>query len=63
MDKKSARLRRSRKARFSAKRLNKTRASVHRTNQHIYIQAISPEGAVLASASTLDKALKSKVKV
>ncbi len=37
-----------------------TRLSVHRTPRHIYAQIISsPEGAILASASTLDKSLRS----
>jgi ribosomal protein L18 len=36
------------------------RLSVHRTPQHIYAQIISPAGdRVLASASTLDKDLRS----
>ncbi|RUA23162.1 50S ribosomal protein L18 [Billgrantia gudaonensis] len=33
-------------------------ACVNRTPRHIYAQIISPDGAVLASASTLDKALR-----
>ena len=36
------------------------RLSVHRTPQHIYAQVIGPDGdKVLASASTLDKDLRS----
>jgi large subunit ribosomal protein L18 len=36
------------------------RLSVHRTPRHIYAQIISPEGShVLASASTLDRDLRS----
>lgn len=62
MDKKSSRLRRAARARHSAKRLNKTRASVFRSNKHIYIQAISAEGNVLTSASTLEKELRTKIK-
>lgn len=62
MDKKAARIRRAQRARHSARRLNKIRASVHRTIKHIYIQAIGTDGNVLASASTLDKELRSKVK-
>lgn len=62
IDKKLARVRRAKRTRYSAKRLSKIRASVHRTLQHIYVQAISPEGKVLASASTLDKELRSSVK-
>lgn len=62
MDKKSARIRRAQRTRHSAKRLEKHRALVFRSNKHIYVQAISPEGKVLASASTLDKDLRSKLK-
>jgi large subunit ribosomal protein L18 len=37
-----------------------TRLTVHRTPRHIYAQIIAPEGnSVLASASTLDKDLRS----
>jgi large subunit ribosomal protein L18 len=37
-----------------------TRLTVHRTPRHIYAQVIAPEGnSVLASASTLDKDLRS----
>lgn len=40
--------------------LGANRLSVHRTSQHIYAQIIAPEGdKVLASASTLDKSLRS----
>ncbi len=36
-----------------------TRLSVHRTPRHIYAQIISsPEGSILASASTLDKSFR-----
>jgi large subunit ribosomal protein L18 len=39
--------------------LRVNRLSVHRTSQHIYAQIIGPEGdKVLASASTLDEALR-----
>ena len=40
--------------------LSKPRLSVHRTSRHIYAQVIGAEGnTVLASASTLDKDLRS----
>ncbi|EAW30064.1 ribosomal protein L18 [marine gamma proteobacterium HTCC2143] len=40
--------------------LGANRLSVHRTPQHIYAQVIGPDGdKVLASASTLDKDLRS----
>jgi large subunit ribosomal protein L18 len=58
--KKESRLRRARRARFKIRELGVNRLSVHRTPRHIYAQVISPEGdRVLASASTLDKDLRS----
>ncbi len=59
--KKESRLRRARRARFKIRELGVNRLSVHRTPRHIYAQVISPEGdRVLASASTLDKDLRSE---
>jgi len=59
-DKKTSRLRRARRARAKMRELGANRLSVHRTPQHIYAQVIGPEGdKVLASASTLDKDLRS----
>lgn len=59
-DKKTSRLRRARRARAKMRELGANRLSVHRTSQHIYAQIIGPEGdKVLASASTLDKDLRS----
>ena len=58
--KKDSRIRRSKKTRFKLKALGETRLTVHRTPRHIYAQVISAEGnKVLASASTLDKDLRS----
>jgi len=57
MNKRKAQLKRAVKTRAHIKRLRMDRLSVHRTSQHIYAQVISPEGKVLASASTLDKSL------
>lgn len=60
MDKKSARLKRARRGRAKMRELNAVRLSVYRTPKHIYAQIIAPEGdRVLASASTLDKDLRS----
>ncbi len=60
MDKKSARLRRARRSRAKMRDLRAVRLSVNRTPRHIYAQIISPEGdKVLATASTLDKSLRS----
>lgn len=57
--KKQARLRRARRGRAHMRRLGAHRLCVHRTSQHTYAQVISPDGArVLASASTLDSALR-----
>jgi len=59
-DKKLSRLRRARRARAKIRELNATRLSIHRTPRHIYAQIIAQDGAsVLASASTLDKSLRS----
>ena len=60
MDKKSARLKRARRGRAKMRELQAVRLSVYRTPKHIYAQIIAPEGnEVLASASTLDKDLRS----
>lgn len=59
-DKKLSRLRRARRARAKIRELGATRLSIHRTPRHIYAQVIAGDGAkVLASASTLDKDLRS----
>lgn len=59
-DKKTARIRRARRSRVKMRELGANRLSVHRTSQHIYAQVLSPAGdKVLASASTLDKDLRS----
>ena len=60
MDKKAARLKRARRGRAKMRELQAVRLSVYRTPRHIYAQIIAPEGdKVLASASTLDKDLRS----
>jgi large subunit ribosomal protein L18 len=59
-DKKQTRLRRARRARAKIRELGVTRLTIHRSPRHIYAQLISGDGArVLASASTLDKELRS----
>lgn len=59
-EKSSARLRRARRGRAKMRELGMTRLSIHRTPRHIYAQVISADGGqVLASASTLDKDLRS----
>lgn len=63
MNKKSQRLRRAKRGRMKTMELEAVRLCVHRTPRHIYAQIISPNGAnVLASASTLDKQFKGKLK-
>ena len=59
-DKKLSRLRRARRARAKIRELGATRLAIHRTPRHIYAQVIAGDGSkVLASASTLDKDLRS----
>ena len=63
MDKKSSRIRRSRRARAKIKELCVPRLSVHRTPRHIYAQVIAANGSeVLASVSTVQADVKSGVK-
>lgn len=60
-DKKTSRLRRALRARSKMKELGASRLSVYRSSQHIYAQIIGPDGdKILASASTLDKDLRSE---
>lgn len=59
MNKNIARLRRAQSTRLHIAELGANRLSVHRTNTHIYATVYSADGAsVLASASTLDAAVK-----
>ena len=59
MDKKQSRLRRAKRGRAQMRSKEMHRLSVHRTPRHIYAQIIAPgESNVVASASTLDKALR-----
>lgn len=59
MDKKTSRIRRSKRARSKMRELQATRLCVHRTPRHIYAQIITPEGdKILASASTVEKGLR-----
>jgi len=61
-DKKSSRLRRARRSRAKIRELKLARLCVNRTPRHIYAQIIDGDGAkVLASASTVEKDLKSGV--
>lgn len=59
-EKKLSRLRRARRARAKIRELGTNRLTIHRTPRHIYAQVIADDGSkVLASASTLDKDLRS----
>jgi large subunit ribosomal protein L18 len=63
MDKKTARLRRGLRTRYKIRELGTARLCIHRTPRHIYAQVIDPTGArVLASASTLEAALRTELK-
>ncbi len=63
MDKKMKRLRRARRARAKIRELEVNRLTIFRTPRHMYAQVIAPNSSeVLASASTLDKAVKKEVK-
>ena len=62
MDKRKKQLRRARRTRAKIKELGMIRLCVHRSLNHIYAQLISPDGNVLAAASTLEKELRSRLK-
>ena len=60
MDKKISRTRRASKTRVRIHRQGAARLTVHRTNLHIYAQVVDATGGkVLASASTLEKDVRS----
>ena len=62
MDKKTNRLRRSRRARAKIRELASYRLSVHRTPRHMYAQVLAPNGSeVLASASTVEAEIKKEL--
>jgi len=63
IDKNPARLRRARQTRLKIREIGAVRLTVHRTNGHIYAQITSPSGdKVLASASSMEKDLRAKLK-
>jgi len=63
IDKNSSRLRRARQTRLKIREIGAVRLTVHRTNVHIYAQITSPAGdKVLASASSIEKDLRAKLK-
>ena len=62
-EKNLARLRRARQTRLKIAEIGAVRLTVYRTNAHIYAQITSPAGdKVLATASTLEKDLRSQLK-
>jgi large subunit ribosomal protein L18 len=63
VDKNPARLRRAKATRSHIAKLNVPRLTVHRSDQHIYAQVISADGAkVIAAASTVQKDLVKDLK-
>jgi large subunit ribosomal protein L18 len=63
MNKKSARIRRAQRTRGRIRQNGDKRLCVHKTPRHMYAQIIAPDGSqVVASASTLDKEIRGKVK-
>src|SRR3982751_4010303 len=64
MNKRLSRLRRAKRTRLKIRTLQASRLCVYKTSRHLYAQITSSDGAkTLASASTLDKELSSKLKV
>lgn len=64
MNKTESRLRRAKKTRMKIRELEAIRLSVHKTPRHMYAQITTSDGSkTLASASTLDKELRKKLKV
>ncbi len=63
IEKKQSRLRRSRRTRAKIAELKAVRLTVNRSNVHIYAQIIDATGGkVLASASSMEKALRGQLK-
>jgi large subunit ribosomal protein L18 len=63
IEKKQSRLRRSRRTRAKIAELKAVRLTVNRSNAHIYAQIIDATGGkVLASASSMEKALRGQLK-
>ncbi len=63
MKKVDGRARRKRRTRAKIRELGVHRLSVHRTPRHIYAQVITPDrNTVVATASTVQKELRSQVK-
>lgn len=64
MNKKEAKLRRSKRTRMKIRELEAIRLCVNKTPRHIYAQVTTPDGAkTLVAASTLDKEIRKQLKV
>jgi len=61
MNKKQSRLRRARQTRAKIAELRVNRLSVHRTNLHIYANVIGADATILASASSLEPAVRAEL--
>jgi len=62
MDKKQARMRRAARARAKIRELGAYRLCIFRTPRHMYAQVFDPDGGkVVASASTLEKELRTAI--
>ncbi len=62
MDKKTSRIRRTRKARAKIRELGAHRLCVYRSPRHIYAQVIAPSGGrVVACASTVERNLREQL--
>jgi large subunit ribosomal protein L18 len=62
IDKKKSRVRRARQTRIRIAEQRAVRLTVHRSNLHIYAQVIDASGKkVIASASSLDKELRTQL--
>ena len=61
IDKKQARIRRSRQTRRKIAELGAARLLVHRSNTHMYAQVVDAEAKVVASASTLEPEMRKQV--
>jgi large subunit ribosomal protein L18 len=62
MTKKDQRLRRATRSRAKIRELKALRLSVHRTPRHIYAQIFDANSKVLATASTVQKAIGASLK-
>ena len=63
MTKKDSRERRAKRTRMRIRKLEAIRLCVHKTSMHMYAQVTTSDGSkTIASASTLDKELRKKLK-